>query len=133
MPPSDPALGCWHMLCGAYQRLSSSACCAGVGASLLRLASYEQPFPAPFLRRVLARRYSPARHTIMEAHPDALAHMRNKGWGVSAEGQLPSAPAAGPEPTATHGSVDVVAGRWQDTYRQLSETGVRYDAIFFDT
>ena len=19
MPPSDPALGCWHLLCGAYQ------------------------------------------------------------------------------------------------------------------
>ena len=50
------------------------------------------------------------KHTIIEAHPDVLAHMRATGWYEKP-------------------NVRILEGRWQDVMDQL-ET---YDGIFFDT
>lgn len=53
---------------------------------------------------------APARHTIVEAHPDVLAHMAARGW--------------------THRpGVSVVPGRWQDVIADLGP----FDGVFFDT
>jgi protein arginine N-methyltransferase 2 len=54
--------------------------------------------------------YSPASHTIIEAHPDVYAHMVAQGWDKKP-------------------GVRILFGRWQDVLPRL-ET---YDGIFFDT
>lgn len=67
----------------------------------------------------------PARHHIIEAHPEVLAHVASSPdcrFGPAWE-------AAGPEP----GAYKVHAGRWQDVVPRLLEAGETYDAIYFDT
>ncbi|XP_027355799.1 protein arginine N-methyltransferase 2 isoform X1 [Abrus precatorius] len=56
------------------------------------------------------QQYSPASHTIVEAHPDVYQRMLRSGWDQKE-------------------NVKIVFGRWQDVLSQL-ET---YDGIFFDT
>ncbi|KAL6781116.1 GUM1 [Auxenochlorella protothecoides x Auxenochlorella symbiontica] len=53
---------------------------------------------------------APARHTIVEAHPDVLAHMAARGW-------------------TRRPGVSVVPGRWQDVIADLGP----FDGVFFDT
>ncbi|KXZ55008.1 hypothetical protein GPECTOR_3g171 [Gonium pectorale] len=57
--------------------------------------------------------HHPARHTIVEAHPDVLEHMARLGW--------PERP-----------GVRILRGRWQDVLPELLDGGP-YDGIFFDT
>ncbi|KIW15971.1 hypothetical protein PV08_06021 [Exophiala spinifera] len=56
----------------------------------------------------------PARHYIVEAHPDVLKDMESKGW-MSKTG------------------VEVHRGRWQDVLPELVADGETFDAIYFDT
>lgn len=56
------------------------------------------------------QRLRPRSHTIVEAHPDVLAKMKELGWDKKP-------------------GVNIVSGRWQDTLEQLGH----YDGIFFDT
>ncbi|OWM70806.1 protein arginine N-methyltransferase 2 [Punica granatum] len=56
------------------------------------------------------QRYSPASHTIIEAHPEVYDRMIRTGWGEK-------------------NNVKIVFGRWQDVLSQLES----YDGIFFDT
>ncbi|KAK0731796.1 S-adenosyl-L-methionine-dependent methyltransferase [Lasiosphaeris hirsuta] len=66
----------------------------------------------------------PARHHIIEAHPEVLAHISapdskfGKAWEES-----------GPEP----GAFKVHQGKWQDVALELLHSGQMYDAIYFDT
>ncbi|KAI5777634.1 S-adenosyl-L-methionine-dependent methyltransferase [Geopyxis carbonaria] len=58
---------------------------------------------------------SPARHVIVEPHPDVLARMRTDGWFDKP-------------------GVTVLEGRWQDALPQLLANGDEmFDAIYFDT
>ncbi|XP_002510120.2 protein arginine N-methyltransferase 2 [Ricinus communis] len=56
------------------------------------------------------QQYSPATHTIVEAHPEVYERMIRDGWGEK-------------------DNVKIVFGRWQDVLSQLGT----YDGIFFDT
>ncbi|KAL5706894.1 type IV protein arginine methyltransferase [Ranunculus cassubicifolius] len=56
------------------------------------------------------QKYSPASHTIVEAHPEVYDRMLRNGWGAKK-------------------NVKIIFGKWQDVLSQL-ET---YDGIFFDT
>ena len=56
----------------------------------------------------------PARHYIVEAHPDVLKDMESKGW-MSKTG------------------VEVHRGKWQDVLPELAADGETFDAIYFDT
>lgn len=53
-------------------------------------------------------------HFIIEAHPDVLAHMRERGWMANAR-------------------VTVLEGTWQTQLPLLVERGVTIDCVFFDT
>ncbi|KAL7803544.1 S-adenosyl-L-methionine-dependent methyltransferase [Trichoderma aethiopicum] len=66
----------------------------------------------------------PARHHIIEAHPDVLAHIDSPGcaFGRAWEQSAPE-----------EGEYRVCRGRWQDVVPQLAEQGCLYDAIYFDT
>ncbi|KAF2240583.1 arginine N-methyltransferase 2 [Trematosphaeria pertusa] len=57
---------------------------------------------------------TPKSHHIIEAHPDVLKQMKEKGW---------------------HDKPGIVIheGRWQDIVPGLMERGELYDAIYFDT
>ena len=55
-----------------------------------------------------------AEHTILEAHPDVLAHARSTGW-------------------ADRHGVRLLPGRWQTSVPALVEAGESFDAIFYDT
>lgn len=57
--------------------------------------------------------HRPARHTIVEAHPDVVDHMTRTGW-------------------AARPGVRVLRGRWQDVLPELLAEAP-YDGIFFDT
>ncbi|KZT52886.1 hypothetical protein CALCODRAFT_440917 [Calocera cornea HHB12733] len=57
---------------------------------------------------------SPTRHTIIEPHPDVLAHMQATGW-MGKKG------------------VEVRRGKWQDVLSAQGEQGERWDVVFFDT
>ncbi|KAB2619472.1 arginine N-methyltransferase 2 [Pyrus ussuriensis x Pyrus communis] len=56
------------------------------------------------------QKYSPASHTIVEAHPEVYQRMIQTGW-------------------AQKDNVNIIFGRWQDVLPQLKS----YDGIFFDT
>ncbi|KAL6552727.1 hypothetical protein OROHE_008091 [Orobanche hederae] len=56
------------------------------------------------------QQYSPASHTIVEAHPEVYARMIHTGWDEKE-------------------NVKIAFGRWQDVLSQLDS----YDGIFFDT
>ncbi|XP_051139392.1 protein arginine N-methyltransferase 2 [Andrographis paniculata] len=56
------------------------------------------------------QQYTPASHTIIEAHPEVYDRMVRTGW-------------------AEKKNVKIVFGRWQDVLPQLDS----YDGIFFDT
>jgi protein arginine N-methyltransferase 2 len=58
--------------------------------------------------------HSPAQHTIIEAHPDVIAHAKKLGWG-----SMPG--------------VRLCEGRWQEVVPQLIQEGTKFDGIFFDT
>ncbi|KAK3335740.1 S-adenosyl-L-methionine-dependent methyltransferase [Cercophora scortea] len=66
----------------------------------------------------------PARHHIIEAHPEVLEHLSapDAKFGSSWE-------ESGPEP----GAFKVYEGKWQEICHQLLEEGQVYDAIYFDT
>ncbi|KAK7907924.1 hypothetical protein PG985_015227 [Apiospora marii] len=67
----------------------------------------------------------PARHHIIEAHPDVLSHI-----ATSPDCKFgPAWEASAPE----EGAYKVHAGRWQDVVPKLLEAGETYDAIYFDT
>ncbi len=53
-------------------------------------------------------------HFIIEAHPDVLAHMRERGWFANPR-------------------VTVLQGTWQEQLPLLIERGVTIDCVFFDT
>ncbi|KAF2876629.1 arginine N-methyltransferase 2 [Massariosphaeria phaeospora] len=57
---------------------------------------------------------SPMSHHIIEAHPDVLKRMKDRGWYEKP-------------------GVVVHEGRWQDVVPQLVESGELFDAIYFDT
>lgn len=57
---------------------------------------------------------SPAQHTIIEAHPDVIAHAKKLGWGA-----MPG--------------VRLCEGRWQEVVPRLIQEGTKFDGIFFDT
>lgn len=54
----------------------------------------------------------PARHVIVEAHPDVLAKMRRDGWYEKA-------------------NVEILEGRWQDVVDTLADTET-FDGIYYD-
>ncbi|OMO70706.1 hypothetical protein COLO4_28541 [Corchorus olitorius] len=56
------------------------------------------------------QQYGPAKHTIVEAHPEVYERMLRTGWGEK-------------------DNVKIIFGRWQDVLSQLES----YDGIFFDT
>ncbi|KAJ1836120.1 hypothetical protein LPJ63_000560 [Coemansia sp. RSA 2711] len=56
---------------------------------------------------------NPAKHVIVEAHPDVYQHMKEQGWD-------------------TKPNVHIVFGRWQDKIDEIRQLGP-YDGIFFDT
>ncbi|KAJ2851952.1 hypothetical protein IWW36_000725 [Coemansia brasiliensis] len=56
---------------------------------------------------------SPAKHVIVEAHPDVYQHMKDEGWDKKS-------------------NVHIVFGRWQDKLDEIRQLGP-YDGIFFDT
>ena len=56
----------------------------------------------------------PAEHHIIEAHPDVLKEIENKGW--------PAKP-----------NVFIHAGRWQDLLPTMANDGLVFDAIYYDT
>ncbi|KAK8056162.1 hypothetical protein PG993_001389 [Apiospora rasikravindrae] len=67
----------------------------------------------------------PARHHIIEAHPDVLSHI-----ATSPDCQFgPAWEASAPE----QGAYKVHAGKWQDVVPKLLEAGETYDAVYFDT
>jgi hypothetical protein len=59
---------------------------------------------------LLFQKHNPRCHTIIEAHPDVYAHMKELGWDKRP-------------------GVTILFGRWQDVLPQLKQ----YDGIFFDT
>jgi protein arginine N-methyltransferase 2 len=56
----------------------------------------------------------PKSHHIIEAHPDVLARMKEQGWNEKP-------------------GVVIHEGRWQDVVPSLLESGILFDAIYFDT
>ena len=67
---------------------------------------------------------NPARHHIIEAHPEVLKHIATADSKFDASWE-----ARGFEP----GAYAVHKGRWQDVCPKLLEDGEVYDAIYFDT
>lgn len=63
---------------------------------------------------IQAHSNKPASHHIVEAHPDVLSNMRQKGWMEKT-------------------NVVVHSGKWQDVLPNLVAEGEVFDAIFFDT
>ena len=57
---------------------------------------------------------SPAEHHIVEAHPQVIERMREKGWFEKP-------------------NVKIHQGRWQDVLPKLVEQGVTLDAMYYDT
>lgn len=66
----------------------------------------------------------PARHHIIEAHPDVLKHISSPESKFGSEWE-----SSGSEP----GAYKVHAGKWQEVCLKLLEEGNVYDAIYFDT
>ncbi|KAI1166826.1 arginine N-methyltransferase 2 [Nemania serpens] len=71
------------------------------------------------------RETRPARHHIIEAHPEVLKHVESspdsqfgKDWEASGPGE---------------GAFKIHAGKWQEVVPGLLEQGELYDAIYFDT
>ncbi|KAK3329745.1 S-adenosyl-L-methionine-dependent methyltransferase [Apodospora peruviana] len=66
----------------------------------------------------------PARHHIIEAHPEVLQHISapESKFGSSWED-------SGPEP----GAFKIYEGKWQQICQELLQEGQVYDAIYFDT
>ncbi|ORY57486.1 arginine N-methyltransferase 2 [Pseudomassariella vexata] len=66
----------------------------------------------------------PAKHHIIEAHPEVLAYINGPGckFGKDWEASSPS-----------EGAYKVYGGKWQDVVPKLLEAGEMYDAIYFDT
>jgi len=56
------------------------------------------------------QQYKPGKHVIVEAHPDAIAHARNKGWDQKA-------------------GVELVFKRWEDAIEELDD----FDVVYWDT
>lgn len=132
----ERALGAVTDLQREYMRQRLSYCDGGEGDLLLDgegyavMMAWEQPLmeqhakfvcPQPGLRVLNVgfgmgivdtelQKLGPASHTIIEAHPDVLAKMRDQGW--------PDRP-----------GVRIVPGRWQDVIDQLGP----FDGVFFDT
>jgi hypothetical protein len=105
------------------------------------------------------QKHSPRSHTIIEAHPDVYAHMKERGWdkkpGVggaagacccapwepafwAAQRRQPRPAAAGARPADSRrrslpvqAQVTILFGRWQDVLPQLPRRD--FDGIFFDT
>ncbi|KAL2016532.1 hypothetical protein VTK56DRAFT_3426 [Thermocarpiscus australiensis] len=67
---------------------------------------------------------NPARHHIIEAHPEVLRHIASPSSKFG-----PSWEESGPEP----GAFKVYRGKWQEVCQQLLQEGQLYDAIYFDT
>jgi type IV protein arginine methyltransferase len=57
---------------------------------------------------------TPAAHHIVEAHPEVLRDMRQKGW-------------------FNRPGVTVHEGRWQDVLPKLLEQGTTFDSVYYDT
>ncbi|EJU02680.1 S-adenosyl-L-methionine-dependent methyltransferase [Dacryopinax primogenitus] len=57
---------------------------------------------------------SPVKHTIIEPHPDVLAHMEKTGW-------------------ANKPGVEIRRGKWQDVLLQGEGEGEKWDIVYFDT
>ena len=57
---------------------------------------------------------APTAHHIIEAHPAVIDRMKKDGWD-------------------TKENVTIHEGRWQDIVPQVTEKGILFDAIYFDT
>ncbi|KAI0394848.1 putative arginine N-methyltransferase [Xylariaceae sp. FL0594] len=73
----------------------------------------------------LFRDTRPARHHIVEAHPEVLRHIETDAGCEFGSAWEASGPA--------EGAFKVHAGKWQDVVPALLEQGEQYDAIYFDT
>ncbi|EXF82677.1 arginine N-methyltransferase 2 [Colletotrichum fioriniae PJ7] len=79
------------------------------------------------------RSTSPARHHIIEAHPEVLAEIDNT-TNPDRPTSIPSTFGASWDSSAPQeGAYKIHRGRWQDIVPQLLEAGEVYDAIYFDT
>ena len=63
---------------------------------------------------IQSHRNQPAEHHIIEAHPDVLKEMENKGWLCKP-------------------GVFVHAGKWQDILPTMANDGLVFDGIYYDT
>ncbi|KAI1146276.1 arginine N-methyltransferase 2 [Nemania diffusa] len=73
----------------------------------------------------MIRDTKPARHHIIEAHPEVLKHVESSPdctFGKDWEASGPS-----------EGAFKMHAGKWQEVMPRLLEEGELYDAIYFDT
>ncbi|KJR80728.1 protein-arginine N5-methyltransferase [Sporothrix schenckii 1099-18] len=77
----------------------------------------------------------PARHHIIEAHPEVLARIDAASSNPSAAGVDHAAAfgAAWEASSPEGGAFKVLRGRWQDFCPKLLAEGELYDAIYFDT
>ncbi|TPX16438.1 uncharacterized protein E0L32_003732 [Thyridium curvatum] len=78
------------------------------------------------------RATAPARHHIIEAHPEVLARIARPESTFAAADWEGSGPGEG-EGEGEGGAYKVHAGRWQEVVPGLLERGEVYDAIYFDT
>uniref|UniRef100_A0A7S1XDF6 Protein arginine N-methyltransferase 2 n=1 Tax=Compsopogon caeruleus TaxID=31354 RepID=A0A7S1XDF6_9RHOD len=85
-------------------REHASVLCPSDGLSVLNIG-----FGLGIMDREL-QKYKPARHVIIEAHPDVYAHMVHHGWDQKT-------------------GVKILFGRWQDVVQSSGS----FDAVFFDT
>ena len=91
-------------------------------AGIIRQSRAERPAPDPQIDTLLQDELHPTRHTIIEAHPSVLSHIRST-------------------PFHEKTGVEILPGRWQDWCKgdQLAELigksagGAGYDFVFIDT
>ncbi|KAL2883650.1 Arginine N-methyltransferase 2 [Colletotrichum sp. CLE4] len=79
------------------------------------------------------RSTSPARHHIIEAHPEVLAEIDNTTTTTNPDNIPSTFGAAWEASSPQEGAYKIHRGKWQDVIPQLLEAGEVYDAIYFDT
>lgn len=97
---------------GIMDRTASLLCEAHPNASNLRVLNVGHGLG--IVDSLLQKYGSPARHVIVEAHPDVLKHMREKGW-------------------YDRPGVEIFEGQWQDWLKQATEQGDMFDVVYWDT
>ncbi|KAJ2703061.1 Arginine N-methyltransferase 2 [Coemansia sp. IMI 203386] len=87
--------------------LHAKTICASPGKAVLNIG-----FGMGIIDTAL-QQLGPAKHVIVEAHPDVYQHMKDKGWDKKP-------------------NVHILFGRWQDKIDEIRSLGP-YDGVFFDT